>query len=667
MSQNALRFRQVHLDFHTSPSIPGIGSRFDKQQFQEALKKGHVDSITVFSKCHHGWSYHDTAVGARHPHLSFDLLDAQIEACREINVNAPIYLSAGVDNYIAHEHPEWRRINPEGRYAGWSSTPSEAGFHLLCFNTPYLDYLCAQMREVVAKYPHCHGIFLDIISEGECCCKWCMDWMEANGLDASKPEDRRKAASHTIQRYYEMTTAAARSVNPETRIFHNSGHIAPGRRDLLPYFSHLELESLPTGGWGYDHYPMSAKYVKTLGLDFLGMTGKFHTSWGEFGGFKHPNALKYECAAMLAFGSKCSVGDQLHPDGEMDETTYEIIGAAYADVERKEKWCAGVDNVADVGLLLSSSLNLGGGRSNDADTGAGRAMLEGHFLFDILDGDGDFKAYRMLVIPDDVIIDAPLKIKLDDYLANGGKLFLAGKAGLSENRKTFLFDVGAETEGVSEFAPDYIMPCDEVRADFVKTPNVAYLPSQRIKTTTGQSLGDVYDPYFNRTYRHFCSHRHTPNRPEASGYDCGVKNGNILYLAHPVFTLYRFLGAVSIRDYIVKSMRLLLDGDTVSVDGLPSTGRLSLMNQKHDSRHVLHLLYANTILRGGKGCGFDPVEVIEELNPVYGITVTVHLPNPVSTVTRVPEGEAMSFEKLEDGAIRFTLPELLCHQMIELK
>lgn len=31
--------RQVHLDFHTSPHIPGVGSRFDKAQFQAALKE----------------------------------------------------------------------------------------------------------------------------------------------------------------------------------------------------------------------------------------------------------------------------------------------------------------------------------------------------------------------------------------------------------------------------------------------------------------------------------------------------------------------------------------------------------------------------------------------------------------------------------------------------
>lgn len=49
-----MRFRQVHLDFHTSEAIDRIGSRFEKEQFQQMLKLGHVDSITVFSKCHHG-------------------------------------------------------------------------------------------------------------------------------------------------------------------------------------------------------------------------------------------------------------------------------------------------------------------------------------------------------------------------------------------------------------------------------------------------------------------------------------------------------------------------------------------------------------------------------------------------------------------------------------
>ena len=81
-----MRFRQVHLDFHTSEHIEDIGKKFDKKQFQTALKKGNINSITLFSKCHHGWAYHPSKANEIHPHLDFDLLGAQIQAAHEIGV-----------------------------------------------------------------------------------------------------------------------------------------------------------------------------------------------------------------------------------------------------------------------------------------------------------------------------------------------------------------------------------------------------------------------------------------------------------------------------------------------------------------------------------------------------------------------------------------------------
>ncbi|MFZ4682972.1 MAG: beta-galactosidase, partial [Terrimicrobiaceae bacterium] len=89
MKPKSLPFRQVHLDFHTSPHIPAIGTKFDKARWQDTLQEARVNSITLFSKCHHGWSYHPTKVGKIHPHLNFDLLRAQYDACKEIGVAAP--------------------------------------------------------------------------------------------------------------------------------------------------------------------------------------------------------------------------------------------------------------------------------------------------------------------------------------------------------------------------------------------------------------------------------------------------------------------------------------------------------------------------------------------------------------------------------------------------
>lgn len=667
-----LRFRQVHLDFHTSPHIPDIGVAFDKRQFQDALKQGHVNSITCFAAGHHGWHYNNTEVGKRHPNLTFDLLRAQYDACKEIDVNVPVYLTAGVNNRVAHEHPEWREIGPDGRYTGWASNIIDPGFHLMCFNTPYMEYMEEVIAETVNQFPEADGIFLDIISQGECCCKWCLARMEQRGLDARRLEDRQANAEQVLNEYYRRSTEAVWNIKPDMPVFHNSGHIARGKRDVLEFFSHLELESLPTGGWGYDHFPISAKYVHKLGKDYLGMTGKFHTTWGEFGGYKHPNALRYECAAMLAFNAKCSIGDQLHPGGKMDPSTYSLIGGAYAEVERKEPWCENAEPIADIGILSNQSINGVHGKDDAADTGVGRALLEGHYLFDLLDRHMDFSPYRLLILPDAIKVDKELKQKIDAYLKQGGKLLLTGESGLRADGSGVAFDIGAEHEGPSEFSPDYVLPLESFRPDFLDSPFVMYLRSQRIKVTDGESLGDVYDPYFNRTYQHFCSHQHTPPRPEPSGYACGVRKGPVMYLAHPVFSLYRGIGAVATRDYALKCVESMLEKRTVTCN-LPTTGRVTLTHQPEQKRYVVHALYANTVARGGQfttigdekeSQGYT-IEVVEDLVPLNNVSVGVELDAKVKRATLEPQGTEIPFEE-SAGRVTVTLETLLCHQMIAL-
>lgn len=48
----------VHLDFHTSPDIPDVGAQFNREAFTQTLKEAKVDSICVFAKCHHGYTYY---------------------------------------------------------------------------------------------------------------------------------------------------------------------------------------------------------------------------------------------------------------------------------------------------------------------------------------------------------------------------------------------------------------------------------------------------------------------------------------------------------------------------------------------------------------------------------------------------------------------------------
>lgn len=663
-----MRTRQIHLDFHTSGRIPGIGSRFDAASFGRTFRDAHVDSVTLFAKCHHGWSYHPTAVGTQHPNLEFDLLRAQIDALHAHGINTPIYLTAAWDELSASEHPEWRIVDPGGAQPRHKTDPLGAGWAFLDFSSPYLDHLCRQTEEVMQRYPDGDGIFMDICFQLETCSTWAQARMEAQGLDWTDPDHRIRFAEQMQIEFFERIRDSVHRYDPNKPLFFNFGHVRRGRREILQYFSHLEIESLPTAGWGYEHFPLSARYVEPLGIEFLGQTGKFHHHWGEVGGYKPGDALLYECAAMLAQGAHCLIGDHLHPTGALDETTYRAVGEAYAAVEACEPWARESTNVAEIGLLSAEAAArpalVGMPNQHEApDEGAVRALLEGQFTFDVLDGESDFAPYRLVILPDTVAVSAPLKAKIDAYVAGGGRVLLTGSSGIDPGRG-FLFDVGAEWEGASPYSQgDYLLPVEGLRAGFVSDPLYMYLPSQRIRVTDGTSLGAIHDPYFDRTARHFSGHVNTPGRPDPSGFDAGSEKGGFAYLAHPVFSAYRTVGAVAMLQIICRAVEHALGTGKTITTGLPVAGRATLRRQARHARHVLHLLHATPALRGA--IGGDAVQPIQDLVTLRDVAVSVRIEHPVRTVRLVPSGEAIAFEQV-DGRVRFTVPTLRGTQIVEI-
>jgi hypothetical protein len=114
----ALSFRHIHLDFHTSPAITGVGKNFNAAEFADTLKDAEVNSITIFAKCHHGMAYYPTKIGIQHPNLSFDLLGQMMEACHRQGIRTPVYISTLYDQYAWHQHGDWRALDPDGQEEG---------------------------------------------------------------------------------------------------------------------------------------------------------------------------------------------------------------------------------------------------------------------------------------------------------------------------------------------------------------------------------------------------------------------------------------------------------------------------------------------------------------------------------------------------------------------
>ncbi|NWG22717.1 MAG: beta-galactosidase trimerization domain-containing protein [Chloroflexi bacterium] len=672
-----LRFRQVHLDFHTSEQIAGIGAAFDPDVFAGTLARARVDSITCFARCHHGWLYYDSVLNPerRHPHLRTDLLRRQIEACHAHDIRVPIYITVQWDHFSANAHPEWLAIDDQGRPFG--TPPFEAGFYRrLCVNSPYRDFLKAHTREVLETLP-VDGLFFDIVHPLPCACRHCRAAMVALGMDPANLADRQAYGQRMIDDFKREMTAFVRQFNSECTIFYNAGHVGTRDRATAAAYTHWELESLPSGGWGYLHFPVAQRYARTLGHECLGMTGKFHTSWGDFHSFQNQAALEYECFRMLALGAKCSIGDQLPPSGAIEPVVYDLIGAVYRRVEQKEPWCRGARPLNDIAVLSPEEFaGPEGGRVPQATMGVERILDEGGHQFDIVDSHADFSAYKLVILPDTIPVAPALAARLEEYLAAGGALIASFESGLAPDKRRFaLAALGVELAGegprdaqgrlvrgrhfpAGDYV-EYLRPGPAIGAGMPLTEHVMYMRGLEVRAAADADvLADTVASFFDRTYQHFCSHRQTPS----SGITRGpaiVRRGSAIYFSQPVFSQYAQNAPRWCKRLVLNAIALLLPEPLLRHDG-PGTLFATLMEQPAEHRRVIHLLH---YVPERRGMDFD---VIEDVIPLHNLRVSVLAPVGVRRVVTAPEGVELPFQ-IAQGRVSFTLPLLNGHQMVALE
>lgn len=668
MNMEHLRFRQIHLDFHTSPDIPDIAAQFDPEEFAATLEKARVNSVTCFARCHHGWIYFDSKRHPEriHPHLRRrNLLAEQIEACHRRGIRVPIYTTIQWDDYTADRQRDWLMVDETGRVYG--TPPLAPGFyrHLDVLHPGYRQFLRDHIQEILETL-QVDGFFFDIVLPRPSLAKHWLDAMDNAGFNPEDEGDRHRFALQVIQEWERETTEFVRQYNKECTIFYNSGHVGPRHRRSLEAYSHYELESLPSGGWGYLHFPQTMRYARTLGKECLGMTGKFHSTWGDFGSFKNPAALQFECFQMLALGAQCSIGDQLHPAGKIDAHTYELIGSVYREVEKKEPWCVGARPVAEIGVLTpeesawqQADVNSRTERDQPAAMGAVRLLQELRCQFDLIDSQSDYSPYRLLVLPDTVPVDAALAAKLEQFVAGGGALLVSYRSGLTDEGDRFASDLfGARLKGEAPFSPDFIVPGEAVSAGLPSTGHVMYRRGLEVEPLSdAEVLAQVEVPYFNRTWRHFCSHRHTPSSGKV-GYPGIVRRGRVIYFMHPVFTQYQENAPRWCKQLVANALRLLLPRPLVEVEG-PSSLLAALNRQQAEGRYVLHLLH---YVPERRGQAFD---VIEDVIPLDDTAVSLALAEKVTAVRLVPAGETLPFEQRENR-VSFRVPRIDGHAMVEI-
>lgn len=657
-----LPYRQIHLDFHTSPLIPDVGKDFNAEEFARVLSDAKVQLINIFGKCHHGYAYYPSKVGPVHPSLKFDLLGAQIEALHKKGIRCPVYTTLVWDEYAAETHPEWLQLDENGRQVGRGPF-EKMGWKFLCLNSGYIDYFAAQVDEILQYNPD--GFWFDIVkyNDSGCSCPACMASMKKKGYDPSKGEDRER---HSIEAARQVMDRLSRQVHakcPSASVVFNCRQRIDDRpwysfRNEIPYCTQIDIESLPSGGWGYNHFPVFSRYNRMFGRETVGMNGRFHKSWADFGGMKNQAALEYECFSMLAMGARVNVGDQLHPRGKLDAGVYELIGRVFRQIEAKEPWCRDARPAAEIALMAVNDPPVEG-KHNPGIThleAAAQMLVEQGAQFAIIDWEENFDDFRLVIFPDVAVFDERKAEKVKAYIDKGGKALLTGRSGLGPGGDRFALDLGFGVEGESPYTATYLRVGDALGKDLLKTDYVSY--ERGINLVPGPSseiLAQAVAPYFERDWNHFMSHQQTPP-DKLSPYAGALRNGNVICFSDPLFISYKKHGNRVYKQLVAGAVSLLLGRRMIESD-LPSTAKITVCDQ--DSRRVVHILHYPAERRAG-------IDIIEEAIPLYNKNIEALCGFKPGKVYFAPSGEPAGFT-YEGGTAFIRVPEINGHQMVVLE
>ena len=647
-----LPHRAIHLDFHTMPAVNDVGVDFDAEEFAQMLDEARVDFITVFAQCNLGMAYYPTKVGTVHPSLQRDLLGEMVTACHGRDIAVAAYWNAGLDHEAALRQRDWAILGDDGRVYGEDHL--DHFFRSMCFGSGWADHLAAMIEEVLDGY-EIDGVFLDCWHYGIGCQGYeCALGMKESGMDPTDPAERIRYQNGKKMDFIRRVRKMIDEKRPEATYFLNG----------IPYdlqlslASHIDVESLPCGGWGYDDFPWKVRYLRKRSDHVVRMTGRFHRCWGDFGGLRTQAGLDYDCFQAISHAAACGIGDHMHPRGRLNAEVYRRIGSIYRRIEALDEWTDNAQALTEMAVVLPAGSEVGVNVSEDQGqiVGATRALGELKQQFDILGSEDDWSGYAMLILLDGVRVNADGLKKLKDHLAGGGKILSSGTGGMLAEADEWPEEWGLRFGGPETCDPSFVVTTEGFCPAMCDCELTMSGPGVALEALAGtERLAEVVQPYFNRHWDGFHGHVYLPP-DKAAGRPAITRKGAIIHFASAVFLDYAANANPLHRKLVGPALDILLENPLLRVRGLPSFGRLNLTVKAE--RTMVHILCYVPELRTKVG----NLEIIEE--PITAREVEVSLrKQAVKGVYLAPSRSELPFAA-EGDRVRFTVPEVVGYQMV---
>ena len=692
--------RKVHIEYHTSRHMPRLADQFNPDEFGDRLLEARVTGATVFAKDMYGFSYYPSQCGPMHPHLSFDLLAAQVAALRKRKISVLAYYMTTWNPELADRHPEWLvvhqpgaksrpkldeisaeqkafqgGINPpiarrrEGEPSPDPAAAEEKGYRAYLWKfclgqEEFVKGELAHIREIVSRY-ELDGLWIDGDGPSTCYCDECVRQLRAKGLD---PFDGGVQHAHKVALNYSFLKRI-REVVKEARPSclmcpQNQGSYGLAKR--APLVDYTDQEALFTDAvhYGYHYFPTVIRYARGFGIPIYGLTVCYKDFWADFGGLKLPAQLHTEVASYVAQGARCDIGDQVHPNGRLDPAVYHVIGQAYRHMERLEPYLDQAVPVTEAALLASGS-DLES-PCNEMNYGWVKLLTESRVMFDIVERETKWEErYALVVLPEKLAVDQVMAGRLRAFIAAGGAVVATHKSGLlAGTEKSWLEPDGFHYHGASPFKPAYLVPRVNFTGDI---PAYAYAlyegASQWRVEAPATTLAVLGEPLFQRSPEHYNSHAQSPF-DHTTSYAALARSGRVALVAFPLGQGYYNQGFWIYRQALQQALSQILPVPLVQTDAHLST-ELSLTHQAakpsvgRKERYLVHVVNFSPVRKTPKHTDFyeDPI-------PLTNVMIRLNLPLKLSTAKLLYAAQPLPVRRAAGGGVEVTVPRVDVHEVV---
>ena len=461
--RRAASFFGLHFDLHPSESDTSLGRDVTDSMIDRLLSSVEPDYVQYDAKGHAGYLGWPSKVGPSAPGIVKDSLKLWREVTARRGVGLYIHFSGVWDSQAVARHPEWARLDAEGK-------PDERNTSTF---GPYVDKLMIpQLREAVTTYD-LDGAWID----GECwsvkpdyCAAAVAAWKKETGRPAPPTDEKDPMWLEWLEFNRKQFRDYVRHYINELHRSHPNFQIASN----WLYSTYVPEE--PTIGVDY----ISGDYLGNAAISRARLEARYMSqtdqpwdlmAWGfqqaqsnRVGAVHKPAAqLQQEAAVVLAQGGGFQVYYQPTRSGFFEDAHVKTMSSIARFCRERQDVSHKSQTVPQIGIIMSrdslyrtsNKLFGGWGRLADPPNGWLDALLACQWSVDVIP---DWKLervmdkYVLLVLPDWAEPSQETLETLLRFADRGGKLIVSGAA----NAARLANRIGYVAKGEPKEQPAYI-------------------------------------------------------------------------------------------------------------------------------------------------------------------------------------------------------------------